>query len=169
MPHYLIKEKGKTSILVHEAPIDEKTKEIRKKFDVDDETGYPRHYNWRPLAKLGPYYRPEKVFEVFEPQKAEERLSTKVALAGALVVPTGFAHFLKQQYYARPIWSKPLPTLFAYVCCVGISWWLYDQKYNRQLLKNQIYADYMKKHPERFETVHRPKFRECLGQYTPIR
>jgi hypothetical protein len=169
MPHYLIKEKNRTSTLVYEAPVDEKTKEIRKMFDVDEETGYPRAYNWRPLARLGPNYRPEKVYEVIEPYKPEQKLTTNVALVASTAFIVGSVHYFYQKYHARPLWSKPLRSLAIFGVFSTALVYGFEYKLQRDQLKNQIYADYMKKHPERFETVHRPKFREVLFQYTPVR
>lgn len=169
MPHYTISEKGKTAILVHEAPLDEKTKEIRKMFDVDEASGYPKAYNWRPLARLGPEYRPEKIFEVVEPYKEEQLISTKILLVSSMAFVTGLAHVVIQRLQARPWWAKPMKSLVAFTASSATLLVYFDYKQKRDRLKQAIYTDYMQKHPERFGTIHRPKFREVLFEYTPCR
>lgn len=154
---------------MHEAPLDEKTKEVRKRFNVDEETGYPKEYNWRPLAKLGPTYRPEKIYEVVKPYTREEMYSTNATLIGGMAFVCGSLHYLVQRYYGRKLWSKPWKTLAYFASSTTALYYLIDYKYRRQQLKNEVYADYMKKHPERFDTVYRPKVREVLFQYTPCR
>ena len=156
-------------MLVHEAPIDEKTKEVRKMFDVDEKTGLPKSYNWRPLANLGSNYRPEKVYEIYAPLKPEEKISTQLGLVGSVALVSGTLHYLYSWYQARSVFSKPWYSLAGFAVGAASVLYGYDVILNRRELKNQIYTDYMQKHPDKFETVHRPKYREVLFVYSPIR
>lgn len=166
--HYIIQEKNKAPILVYDAPVDEKTKKVREMFDVDEKTGYPKHYNWRGMARLGPDYRPEDPFLKFDKWDEKNGYSGTISLLGILGAGyAGIFYYINTQ--RRPWWSKPQYFIAAFGVSAPALLWIRDKTFERQGRKDAIYVDYMRKHPERFETIHRPKLREILFEYVPIR
>ena len=165
----LIEQPYVTPILVYDAPVNEKTKQIREKFDVDDKTGYPRHYNWRSMARLGPVYEPQDPFRKFDPYNPDEAISTKVGIVFLSAASAGFIHYVWSNIRSRPYWSNIHIFLGITAGTAGFILWMHNKTLERQNLKNHIYMDYIEKHPERFGPIHRPKLREALGEYIPIR
>lgn len=155
--------------LIYDAPVNEKTLQIRKQFDVDEESGYPRFYHWRPVTRLGSVYKPEDPFyklsqydpEIYYSQKA---LFVCVASLGAFAT-----HFMLSAVCKRPYWSQ-LHVLFGQIAGFSyLGFWLQDKTIKRAAMKNAVIVDYMRKHPERFGEIKRHKLREILRIYTPIR
>lgn len=156
-------------ILVHDAPVNEKTKEVREMFKVDEKTGYPEQYNWRGLARLGPKYNYEDPFLKFDRQTEEQLISSRVTTIGLL---TGFsfaAHWFNQTRLSKKFWSQIYLPVAGSAIFAGL--YLYYQKktLERSYVKNHILMDYARKHPERFGPVERPKVREVLFVYQPCR
>lgn len=154
--------------VVYDAPINEKTVEIRRKFKVD-ESGYPEEYKWRGLAKLGDEYQPEDPFLKFAPCEEKELLSWKVTVIGlsavmAFAYQAGLAKFL-----SRPLWSRPWNFLGAFTVLSVTSLYVQKVALRRQAYKDAIYIDYLRLHPERFGPIKRYKFRETLFGHLPIR
>lgn len=156
--------------LVYDAPANEATKKIRETFKVDEETGYPEYYSWRNMAKIGPRYRPEDLYKYIGHHEPERDISTKVTLISICTIIAGLGHYMYNSWYVRrPLIAKfywmPINTAIFSYCALKF----YDMSLRRQYLKNNIYIDYMRKHPERFGEVYRPKLRECLDLYAPTR
>lgn len=158
-----------SSYLVYNAPVNEKTKEIRKMFDVDEETGYPRHYNWRPMARLGPNYKPEDPLLKLGEYDPKEYYSTKITMAGLCAISSIGGHYIISRYMARPFWTRSYQILLYFGAMVGGLFWALDKTLERQGTKNSITIDYVRKHPERFGEIHRPKVREVLLPFWAIR
>lgn len=156
-------------ILIHEAPVNEKTKAIRERFKVDEKTGYPEHYNWRAMARLGPEYRPEDLYTKLDPFDPKEEISTQVFLVGATGLGVVGLHCLTNYYTRKPMWSGIPRTTILGAVAIWISLKAHDMVLTRQGIKNAIFLDYLKKHPDRFETVKRYKHRELLFDYCPRR
>lgn len=157
-----------TPILVYDAPVDEKTLKIREQFKVDEETGYPEHYKWRNMAKLGLTFRPEDPFLKFEyPPEANHIRSASIIIVSALF--TGIWHVYSQVNQRRVWWSKPHVFLGYFGVVSGLS--LYGQDYfcKYQATKNGMIVDYVRQHPERFNDIRRYKAREVLGHWNPRR
>lgn len=157
-----------TPYLIYDAPIDEKTKKIREQFKVDENTGYPEHYNWRNMAKLGPVYRPEDPFLKFEyPEGAEYGTDATIfASTGLLAL---LAYKIRSYTLRRPIWSKPHYFLGMWGLSFGLGYWGHQKTLERQGMKNAMIVDYVRKHPERFKDIERYKIRQLLFYYTPRR
>lgn len=153
----------------YNAPVNEATKKIRERFKVDEETGYPEHYNWRSMAKIGPRYRPEDIFKYIGHHEPERELSTWVAYVAFSFGGSAFGHMVVNAYFGRPPIAKCHWVLINTVTLSFLSIWGRARIQKRQGLKNKIYQDYMKKHPERFGEIYRPKLREVLFAYDPIR
>lgn len=170
MKSYTIETPYTTPILVYDAPVDEKTKKIREMFDVDEKTGYPRHYNWRPMARLGSEYRPQDPFRLFNKYNPDEYIATKVFIVGASILLGGIAQFVTNAiFFRRPFWVKPYPLIGISASLAAVTIYGLEATQDRQHKKNQMYVDYMENHPERFGPIHRPKIREILGEYIPVR
>lgn len=166
MPHYLIKFKDWEPTLVYEAPVDEKTKELRKAFDVDEKTGYPRHYEWRRMAKLGNSYRPEDLFETLSGYNKESGYTTKMVLGASSIILAVVFQGIARLALNRPFWSRPQYPIAGAIASYFALDWMHEKTLERAARKNAIYLDYVKKHPDRFEATYRPKLREVL--YTQI-
>lgn len=155
--------------LVYNAPINEKTKKIRELFKVDEESGYPEHYKWRSMARLGSKYNPEDPYLKFDPYKKEEYYSTKVVT----VALTGFTTLLLHMFFSynarRPIWSKSYSWLASWAALGYACHWYQEASLTKQAIKNAITMDYAKKHSERFGEIKRYKIRECLYHFHPCR
>lgn len=158
-----------TSHLTYDAPINEKTKKIREMFKVDEESGYPEHYLWRGMARLGPYYKPEDTFLKFDPVHPDELVSQKVTLVALTALVVGSIHYCIATYKRRSFLSRLWVPIVGTAGISALQLWLQKKTLERQSSKNAILIDYVRKHPERFGMVHRPKFRECLSIYVPIR
>lgn len=158
-----------TSHLVYDAPVDEKTKKLREEFKVDEKTGYPEHYNWRPMARLGRSYKPEDPFVKFDPYNPNEDISTKIAVATVSILTAAGIHCLTNYLSVRKWYSRPYIFLGSSVALTGSVFWTLEVTQRRQGIRNSIVRDYTKKHPERFGETYRPKLREVLLQYYPCR
>lgn len=155
--------------LRHEAPINESTRKIREMFKVDEETGYPEHYKWRNMAKIGPRYQPQDLFKYIGHHEPERDVSTQVFCIGSSIVGSILGHCLvafmmKRSALQKIYWIPVNATAVSYLFL-----WLHDVALKRQNMKNQVYIDYMQKHPERFGEIYRPKIRECMWLYVPTR
>lgn len=155
--------------LVYDAPVDEKTMKVREMFKIDEKTGYPEQYNWRALARLGPVYQPADPYKKFDDYNPAESISTHVTagLVGAVLAGCG------QLYYnhraRRPWWAKSwMPILFI-AAFVKTEMYLHQKTLERQSMRNAIAIDYVEKHPDRFPPIRRPKLREVLYGYYPVR
>lgn len=151
-----------TPYVVYDAPVNEKTEEIRRIFDVDPETGYPRHYNWRSLAKLGKEYRPEDAFEKLLPYREEAMYSTYIANGAIAVVLSALVQAFYNTKKARPYYSRPWVFLGMLTWTGAVAAYNCIRTPNRQGMENAMYIDYVKSHPDRFETKKRYKLREVL-------
>lgn len=158
-----------SSYLVYDAPLDEKTKEIRKNFDVDEETGYPKHYEWRNLARLGPSYSPADPYLKFDPYDPKTSISTHVTAALIALGSTASAMIFINLKNRRPWWAQSWVPLLGSAVFVALELWIHQKNLGRQSLKNAIIIDYVRQHPERFPPIKRPKMRETLSTYIPIR
>lgn len=157
------------SYIIYNAPVNEKTKKLREMFKVDDVTGYPEWYHWRAMSRLGQTYNPEDPFYKFNPYDPNEFVSQKVFFVFAAGTLTAGVHYLWNSYNRRPWWSKPyfFPISFAFLTYASM--WVQEKTLERQGIKNAIAIDYLKKHPERFGPIYRPKYREILFPYIPVR
>lgn len=156
-----------TEYIIYDAPVNEKTKEIRKKFNIDEETGYPDCYKWRNLARLGRTYKYDDPFVKFDSHSDEKDYSQNVLYAsifGAIPwVYQGARTLLsRRSFFYRiylPILATPVvPALYFF---------MHKKSLERQAMRNGILVDYVRKHPERFGEVYRPKFREILFEHSP--
>lgn len=147
--------------------MNEKTKEIRKRFKIDDVTGYPEEYRWRNLAKLGQSYKYEDPFIKFASRQPERDKAQHHFLGSLFALSPWMAkglhclltrrHFLSRIYI--PIIATPImPAFYLY---------FHEKSVQRQAMKNGILIDYVRKHPERFGEIYRPKFREVLFEHNP--
>lgn len=157
-----------TSYLVYDAPVDEKTKKLRETFKID-ESGYPEHYKWRNMAKLGPVYNPEDPILKFTPQSPEAHYSTSVFMAFFTGMTTVGAVGLYNYFNKTPLWARVHYSLPAWAGFFYIVEWFNKKTDERQYIKNSIIIDYTNKHPDRFGPIKRSKFRETLFEYLPVR
>lgn len=155
--------------LVYEAPVDEKTKEIRKMFKVDENTGYPEHYNWRPMARLGTEYELWEPFEKLGEFNPEEQISTKVTMAGLVIAASCGMHWMLNFKQGKPWYARIHRIFISSALFYAALGWTAEKTLQRQAQKNHILIDYVKKHPERFEKIRRPKYRESLFEYIATR
>lgn len=155
--------------LRYDAPVNESTRNIREMFKVDEETGYAEHYKWRKMAKIGPKYRPEDIYNYIGQHEPERDLSTKVTLISLSAISAVLGHCGFSRYMRRPVLAKfywmPINTAILSYALLKY----HDITLRRQYLKNRVYIDYMQKHPERFGEVYRPKLRETLDLYVATR
>lgn len=161
-PHY-------QPYFVYHAPVNEKTKELRKKFDMDEETGYPRAYNWRNLARLGQEYRFEDPYLKFNDYDEKSIMGYKVYHYGVAFGVSAAGHLLISyirgyKWYARP---HVFAGFFGSGCL--IAWFLREKTLQRQAMKNGIDVEYAQAHPERFGLIYRPKLREVLFENLFVR
>lgn len=154
--------RAREPMVVYDAPVNEATQKIREKFDVDPETGYPRKYNWRPLAQLGPEYRPEDVYDKLLPYRPESMYSTYVAYASiSIAFALGFNYYvtgkLRTKWYVKPY------GFFFMLAGTGIPlYFLAKLSPKYQGREYAMYKDYVKTYPDRFDTIKRRKLREIL-------
>lgn len=151
----------------YEAPVNEATLKLREKLKIDPETGYPEKYNWRGLAKLGYQYEPEKPFLVFKPYTEEQLHGTKATL---LLVSSAFgvlSQAVTNYYKARKFFAHPYIFLLSTAAAYGVGIFTISKSNKRQTYKNALFVDYMKKHPERFGTIRRYKYREVVFPHSP--
>lgn len=155
--------------LVYDAPVDEKTKKLREKFKIDEESGYPECYKWRALSRLGPVYNPADPFKKFDEYDPKRSISTHVGMfiVGAAVSGSVMAFF--NLYRRRPWWAKSWVPVLAAFGFLGFQMVLHKQALKRQALKAAITVDYVTKHPDRFPPIKRPKLREVLYMWSPVR
>jgi len=155
--------------LAYDAPVNAKTEEVRRMFDMDPETGYPREYNWRCLAKLGKEYRPEDAFEKLLPYREESMYSTYLTVGVlSVLIPLGIQMF-GNALAKRPWYSRPWLSLAGFAVTGSINAYIFYWTPHKQGIENAIYIDYVKSHPERFETKKRLKHREVLRMNEMIR
>lgn len=155
--------------LVYDAPVDEKTKKVREMFKIDEKTGYPEQYNWRALARLGPVYQPADPFKKFDDYDPKESISTHVTAGLVASFFAGFGQVYFNLRARRPWWSRSyMPVIFV-AAFVKIEMFLYQKTVERQSMRNAITIDYVEKHPDRFPPIRRPKLREVLYSYYPVR
>lgn len=155
--------------LVYDAPVDKKTLEIRKMFDVDEKTGYPRHYSWRPMAQLGKEYTYDEPFAKLGKFNKEEQYSTQVTMAATGLACAGGIHWFWNYWNGRPAWVRLHNVGVITAAIWGFMFLSQDFTHRRQAVRNNIVVDYVRKHPERFGTIQRPKIREVLTRYDPVR
>lgn len=160
---------GHSTYIIYDAPVNEKTKKIREIFDMDEETGYPRVYNWCNLAKLGKSFKPEDPFVKFAPRDPKKDYATKVFVGGCLVALPFMCHAINCFYERRNLLNKIYRPFVAAAALPFMGKYLLDLTYDRQAKRNGILVDYIRKHPERFGETYRPKFREVLYAFTPRR
>lgn len=158
-----------TPYLVYDAPVDEKTKKIREMFKVDEKTGYPEHYNWRSVARLGNRYLPQDPFLKFDGHDSKSLISQKVTMGLLFGGAAAFTHYAFSLYLARPWWTRLYIPVFGATVMTGLGLWIQEKTYERQGIRNAITVDYLQKHPERFGEIHRPKVREVLFEHVPVR
>lgn len=157
-----------TPLLVYDAPLDEKTKKLREQFKIDEETGYPEHYKWRNLAKLGKSYRIQDPFLKFEYPK-EQDYHRSAALAVGAIGGCYMVIKLTSAMSRTPMWAKPHWIIGGLAFTLGLSLWIQEKSRERQALKNRSYIEYCEQHPERFTDIKRYKHREALTIYLPRR
>lgn len=158
-----------TGYLIHEAPVDEKTKKIREQFGVDEETGYQKSYHWRRLAQLPREYRPEVAFEKLSYHNEDEYISTKVFIGLTMTAFACVGHAWVQMRTAKPLWGRLYRVPLVAIPSTYATIFFLNKTMERNAMRHAIVVDYLKKHPERFETVYRPKVREVMFFYQPIR
>ena len=151
-----------TSYVIYDAPINEQTKEIRRKFDVDEKTGYQRRYNWRSLADLGPEYRPDDALKKLLPYREEAMYATYVFSAVCALGVSFGVQCIHNAYRGRELMSKPWVFLASLACSGGLAAFTCFYTPVRQGMINAMHIDYIQKHPDRFETKKRLKLREVL-------
>jgi len=155
--------------LIHDAPVNEKTKQVRERFKVDEATGYPEFYSWRALARLGPDYKPEDPFLKFDPYNPDEYISTKLTYVTICFVSGVGGMMYINRFIGRPLFFRFGRALVLSTLGSGMLLWGLQKSMEQQAVKNRIIVDYLRQHPERFGTIHRPKFRELLHIYRPVR
>lgn len=154
--------------LAYDAPVNEQTKKIREMFKVD-ESGYPEHYKWRPMARLGPEYSYTDPFEKLGEYNPDHYISTKVTMIAMVTGASAAFHWFFNIYVGKKFHAK----LHRFVGSTAFA--LFSLNYmsgktmERQAQKNHIVVDYVNKHPERFEKIKRYKFREILYEFIPSR
>lgn len=155
--------------LLYYAPVNEKTKQLREKFEVDEETGYPKAYNWRALARLGQEYDPwdpylkfddfdEKAYYAYNLHRYTIAALSSGAIHGAL------AWWMGYKWYSRPYIFLGLTSL-----TVFLSQFYQEKTLQRQNMVNAVDVDYLQSHPERFGKIYRPKMRELLFETRYVR
>lgn len=158
-----------TPYVVYDAPVNEKTRKIREMFDVDEKTGYPRHYSWRPMAQLGPEYSYMDPFTKLGRYNPDEYICQKVTMyslgIGANVAVHWWINYLSGKKFHARLWRLFIAT----GSLLGAMSWTMEKTLQRQAQKNHLMMDYISKHPERFENIKRPKMREVLFYYKPAR
>lgn len=155
--------------LVYDAPVNEKTKELRKKFDMDDETGYPRAYNWRPLARLGQEYNPEDIFFKLDDFDEKAYYGYKAYFTVGAILGAAVVHGMTSYYYTFKWYSRPYIFLGVAASFVACTTWYQNVSLRRQNMVNTIDVEYLQSHPERFGKIYRPKMREILYENRYVR
>lgn len=157
-------------ILYYDAPVDEKTMEVRKQFKVDPETGYPEHYSWRGLAKLGKTYTARDLYtkiDQFDPVK--DTIYGKVHAAVISCIVGGIFHQGVNFITRVSPWQK----LFVFPLTAGSMYlgFLKWQNYSHEKsgLRNKAIIEYWEQHPDRFKPIQRHKLRETLYPWFPQR
>lgn len=154
---------------VYHAPVNEKTKELREKFDMDEETGYPRAYNWRNLARLGPEYKPEDPYLKFDDYDEKSYMGYKVYHYSIILAASVSVQLFSAWLYGHKWYSRPY--IFAGMGTLGflLSRFWREKTLLRQNQLNGIDVEYVTTHPERFGLIYRPKLREILFENTYVR
>lgn len=156
-------------LLAYNAPVNEKTKQVREMFKVDEETGYPEHYKWRGMAKLGPKFSYEDPYWKFQKHNPDEDLSTKIVILSMINGLCIGVHLFIQYSFGKGLLSQiHRPILTGALCTYGYLKY-YERSLERASIKQHIYMDYVRKHPERFGDIQRYKFREIMQVYVPNR
>lgn len=158
-----------SSYLMYDAPVNEKTKEVRDMFKMDEKTGYPEKYNWRGMAKLGSSYKPSAPFLNFKSYSEEEYYSTKVFIIASMGAASAAGHWYFNYRARRPFYAKP----HVFLTMLGVSSFVglfsLEKTLEREGIKQKMFINYTEQHPERFGEIKRPKFRECLFNFTACR
>lgn len=151
-----------TPYFVYHAPVNEKTKELREKFDMDEETGYPRAYNWRNLARLGQEYKPEDPYLKFDNYDEQAYIGYKVYHYGIVFVGSAASQLLSAWVFGHKWYARPY--MFFGMGAIGcwMAWFWREKTMLRQNQLNGIDVEYVTQHPERFGLIYRPKLREIL-------
>lgn len=157
-----------TPYLVYDAPVDEKTKKIREMFKID-ESGYPEHYKWRDISRLGPVYNPADPFRKFDEYDPKTSISTHVAMFIIGATISGAITSCVNVVSGKPWWARGWVPVLGAIGFTGVEMFIHKQALRRQALRNAITVDYVTKHPDRFPPIKRPKMREILYVYSPVR
>lgn len=157
-----------TPLLQYDAPVNEKTQAIRDRFKID-ESGYPEHYKWRGLARLGQSYTYEDAFTKLTPYDPNSNRLAKFNIICLAVGSAALAQYAITAVYTRPFYSKPHYPIGIALTIGYLGKKLHEAALRKQAQKNAIAIDYVKKHPERFEEPrYRPKYREILSVHVGI-
>lgn len=166
---FIQKFEGHTGFLAYDAPVDEKTKKLRERFNVDEESGYQEHYKWRGLARLGKSYKHEEPFLKLTPYEPESEYGQRVFGHVMATLVTGAALAGARMYQRQTIWMRPQFLVGFMLLANGLVHWGWKHSMTKQAQKTAILIDYCQQHPDRFSEHKRYKMREVLLYWQPIR
>lgn len=132
----LIENEGLTPYLVYDAPINEKTRQIRKMFKVDENTGYPENYNWRPMARLGSEYAYTDPFEKLGEYKPEEYYCQKLTMVVGVVASCAGLHWFQNYRQSKQFYAGLHRFVGTSAAMLAILFWAGEKTMQRQSQKN---------------------------------